>query len=247
MSSPTEKYVYGVALADLRLPRCRGIGGGKVSLLADGPLAAVVGDVEPPVIAGKDELSAHARVLQSVLERGPVLPMRFGMMVPDEQGVRDELLGPFTVELLEQLHALEGSVELHLRASYEERALMSEVIAADPRIGELSAALRGQSSDATYYLRIELGQRVAEEAGRVAARDRDQILSELEPLCTAVSAGETQHELIACDAAFLIERAAIDDFDHTVDELGRRNDGRLRFSYSGPHPPYNFVELPVQV
>jgi hypothetical protein len=137
-------------------------------------------------------------------------------------------------------------VELHLRASYEEPALMSEVVAADPQIAALSRRLRGQSRDATYYAQIELGQRVAERAAAAAAADREAILSELEPLCVAVSVGEEQHERIACDAAFLVEEPALERFDRAVDELGRRNHGRLRFSYTGPHPPYNFVELPAR-
>jgi hypothetical protein len=246
LTTSSEKYVYGVVTPATVLPRVKGIGGGRLSLVKGGAVAAVVSAVSPPVRAGKKEMQTHAKVLQSVLERGPVLPMRFGMVMPAE-GVAQELLEPFEEDLVEQLNELAGTIEVHLRATYEEEALMSEVVKADSQIAALRSRLRGQSPDATYYAQIDLGQRVAQGVEAAAARDRDEILRALEPLSVAVSVGEPQHERVACDAAFLLDRAALDNFDRAVDELGRRGDGRLRFSYSGPHPPYSFVELPVQV
>jgi len=246
VTAAREKYVYGVVAPGTSLPRAKGVGGGGLKLIEGGSVAAVVSDVTPPVRAGKQELQTHSRVLQRVLERGPVLPMRFGMVMAAED-VSRELLEPFEEDLSEQLGELAGAIELHLRATYEEQALMSEVVAADPQIAALRDRLKGQPPDATYYAQIDLGQRVAQGVEGAAARDRDEILRALEPLSIAVSVGDPQHERVACDAAFLVEQAAMGEFDRAVDELGRRGEGRLRFSYSGPHPPYSFVELPAQV
>jgi gas vesicle protein GvpL/GvpF len=247
VSKSSESYVYGVSLPEASPPKAKGIGGRKLRLVDAGPLAAIVSDATPPVRAGRQELAAHARVLQRALGNGPVLPMRFGVVMPGDDAVREELLEPFREVLIEQLGELEGTVELHLRATYDEPALMKEVLAGDRRIAALSRSLRGQSPDATYYEQIELGERVAQAVEDAAARDRAALLGELEPLCLAVSVGDPQHEQVACDAAFLVEDARLAEFDRAVDELGLRHDGRIRFTYTGPHPPYNFVELPAQV
>jgi hypothetical protein len=247
VAKATESYVYGVTLPGAAMPKGKGIGGRGLRLVEAGELAAIVSDATPPVRAGRNELATHARVLQRALENGPVLPMRFGVVMPDDDEIREQLLDPFREVLAEQLLELDGTVELHLRATYDEPALMREVVEGDPRIAALSSSLRDSSRDATYYAQIELGERVAQAVESAAARDRAALLGELEPLCLAFSLGEAQHEQVACDAAFLVEQARLGDFDRAVDELGRRNDGRIRFTYTGPHPPYNFVELPAQV
>jgi hypothetical protein len=242
-----ESYVYGVGLSVAPVPKAKGIGGRRLRVVESGELAAIVSNTTPPVRAGRAELSAHARVLQRALENGPVLPMRFGVVMPGDDEVRDELLEPFQEVLAEQLGELDGTVELHLRATYDEPALMREVVEGDPRIASLSRSLRDQSADATYYAQIELGERVAQAVEGAAARDRSELLGELEPLSLAVSVGEPPSEQVACDAAFLVEQVRLGDFDRAVDELGRRHHGRIRFAYTGPHPAYNFVELPAQV
>jgi hypothetical protein len=239
--------VYGVTTADVALPRSKGVGGRRLQAVAFGDLAGVVSDVSPPLRAGKDELIAHARVLQAIQERATVLPMRFGVVMPDEDAVREQLLAPFEDELLAQLQALEGKVELHLRGVYDEAAVMREVVAANARVASISEAVRGKPAEATYYERIELGQEVARAVEGLAMQDTAEVLEVLEPLYVAAYANETQVERVACDIAFLIDLESLAAFDEAVDELGRRHQGRLGFSYSGPHPPYTFVQLPVQV
>ena len=247
MSTSNESYVYGVSLPGAPVPKGKGIGGRKLRLVEADELAAIVSDTVPPVRAGKEELTTHARVLQRALENGPVLPMRFGVVMPGDEAIREELLDPYREVLAEQLGELRGAVELHLRATYDEQALMRQVVAGDRRIAALSRELRGQPSDATYYAQIELGERIAQAVDAASARDRTAILDALEPLCLAISVSDPAHEQVACDAAFLVEEERMPEFDRAVDELGRLGDGRIRFTYTGPHPAYNFVELPAQV
>jgi hypothetical protein len=240
-------YVYGVVEPGTAAPRTRGIGGRRVTLVQGDGLAALAGAVPCEELKpGSAELTAHARVLERALGHGPVLPMRFGVVMPDEDAVVAQLLEPFREDLLAQLRSLRGKVELHLRAIYEERALMAAVVAAEPRIAARGQALRDTDPDATYYERIELGQLVAGAVERIRVQDEAAILDALAPLAVAYSASEAANERVAADLAFLVEEDALGRFDAAVDDLGRRNDGRIRLRYVGPRPAYSFVELPVE-
>ena len=96
-----------------------------------------------------------------------------------------------------------------------------------------------------YYERIELGQKVARAVEQAAIVDLSAIVDALEPLAVAVQVGEPDHEHVAANVSFLVEDAQIPAFDQAVDALGRQNAGRLTFKYTGPLPPYSFVELPA--
>jgi hypothetical protein len=245
----TAQYVYGVVPAGVAAPSRRGIANKPLHTLAAEDIAAIVseapsGDAE--MRAGREELTAHAAVLESALKKGPVLPLRFGLVMANAESVRDDLLDRYHDDLARQLEELEGKAELRLRAMYEEGTLMAEVVQARPDIGNRSEVLRDRPPEASYYERIELGQLVAEAIDRIRAQDTAAIMDVLEPLGVAWDLGSPDHEHLALQASFLVETDQIAAFDEAVDDLGRKNAGRLRFKYTGPLPPYSFVELPAE-
>jgi Gas vesicle synthesis protein GvpL/GvpF len=225
-------------------PSAAGIGGAQVQLIRETEIAAIVSDIDSRHLElGREAMTAHARVLEDAVAAGTVLPMRFGVVMADEDAVRRQLLDGHGRELRAQLEELSGKVELRLRATYEEDRLMREAVARDPEILRLRDSLRGMPEDATYYARIQLGELVAAAVQRNRQADADEILGELSPLAVAVEAGEPGHERVALNASFLVERDRIAEFDKRVDEIGRAQAGRMRFKYTGPLPPHSFVQL----
>ena len=49
------------------------------------------------------------------------------------------------------------------------------------------------------------------------------------------------------NAAFLVERARSEEFDEVVREVSHRYDDLLTFKYTGPWPPYNFVNIKLKL
>lgn len=238
------KYVYGVVAADAPRPAGQGIDGAEVTLIADDDLAALVSDLdgEEPAL-GREAIAAHASVLERALAAGTVLPMRFGVVMDDEAAVREHLLTRHRDELRDQLTALAGKVELKLRATYDEPRLMREIVTENEDIARLRASLQGAPADATYYARIELGERVAAAVDRHRAADSEAIVGALEPLALATRVADVDHERVVVNASFLVPREAIDQFDAAVDRVGRAYGERIRFKYTGPLPPHSFVRL----
>src|SRR5919201_3578878 len=152
MASPQEtaaKYVYGVVRARRgSRPRLAGIYDKPVKVVARDGLGALVSDVpDGPIDAGRDELLAHSHVLERALERGVVLPMRFGVVMPSEQAVREALLAAHEAELRTQLDEMEGKVELNVKAIYEEQTILREVLAENPEVAELRRLLEGKPEE----------------------------------------------------------------------------------------------------
>ncbi|PYP62959.1 MAG: gas vesicle protein GvpF, partial [Gemmatimonadetes bacterium] len=49
------------------------------------------------------------------------------------------------------------------------------------------------------------------------------------------------------NAAFLVDRAQEQAFDERVKETSRKYEELLTFKYSGPWPPYNFVNIKLKL
>lgn len=244
MADAQTTYVYGVLDPVVAPPDTTGIGGAPLRTVESNGLAALVSELPGEELTfGREELATHARVLEAAIEGGTVLPMRFGVVMEGEQEVRERLLDRHHDELRDQLQELVGKVELRVRATYEERPLMQEIVAEDPEVAQVRDQLKGVPTDASYYARIRLGELVATAVERKREGDTDEILNLLEPLALATRLAEPSHERLVFEASFLVERDRMPEFDQTVDDVGRRQSSRMRLKYTGPLPPHSFVRL----
>jgi hypothetical protein len=243
----TAKYVYGVIPSEgASPPEGAGVEDATVSVLAHGGVAALTSDVPADFTeAGRAELLAHSRVLEEAMRGSVVLPMRFGVVLPDEQTVHERLLAPYGEELEGQLRAMEGKVEVTIKGIYDEEAILREVLAEDREIAGLKAAIQGKPEAATYFERIRLGELVAAALDERRAAVGPRIIDRLAPLAVDVRVGEPVHERMAVNASFLVERSRLDQFDLVVDQIGAEQAGRIQLKYTGPLPPHSFVELGI--
>jgi hypothetical protein len=242
------QYIYGIVEASARAPRGRGIGRAPLRLLAGEDAAALVSEIrDEHVRLGRDEVLLHARVLERALERGPVLPMRFGVVMSGPEEVRTRLLDEHGPELREQLAELAGKVEMRIRAVYEEESLLRDVVREDADIASLRQAIHGRSDEATYYGRIRLGELVAAAVERRREHDAETIVGALRPVALAAEIGDFAHERVVVQASFLVERRRLAEFDEILEDVASGYGGRIRFKCMGPLPPHSFVQLAERV
>lgn len=241
-------YVYGIVEPSARTPRGKGVHGARVTLVRSEEVAVLVSDIgDGEVRLGREEVLVHSRVLEHAFANGTVLPMRFGIVMSSQEEIRSRLVDEYSAELREQLTELEGKVEIRIRATYDEEALMREVVRADQRIGSLRRALQGRPDNATYYERIRLGELVAGAVERRREQDAHAILDALAGVALAVAPTDTTHERIVFQASFLVERTRLAEFDQILDDVASRYGGLIRFKYTGPLPAHSFVELAERV
>jgi hypothetical protein len=248
MTRDGEAYVYGIVRAGAaRTLPDSGVEGRPVTLVESGRLGALVSDApDGPVKANRRNLLAHTEVLQQAVESGCVLPMRFGVVMPGRDAVAGELLDAHEEALLAQLDAFEDLVELDLKVLCPEDVLLRSIVAEQPELAELREKLRDRPADATYFDRIRLGELVA---GAVAARrERVQahVLGRLQALAVAAEAGEPAHEHMLANVAFLVARGEVSRFDEAAEGLARELGPDIRCKYTGPLPPFHFVETAAE-
>ena len=126
----------------------------------DDVAALVSGVPDPEVIGLPAEVRAHAAVLDAVAQAGPVLPMRFGTVVPDVDALREALAPDGMARLQEELDRLGDAVQYTLTVRYRQEAVIAELVEEQPEIRRLREATAGAAPDAAYYERIRLGELV---------------------------------------------------------------------------------------
>jgi Gas vesicle synthesis protein GvpL/GvpF len=236
-------YVYGLVGAETELPDdLTGLGpSGRVSTIAHRRIAAIVSDV--PVdrpLGTRDDLLAHEAVVDTVAATTAVLPMRFPAVV-EEKGVVEELLGPHHDHFVAVLGELEGRLQFTLKGRYEQEAVLRELIEADPEIRALQEKVRELPEDASYYDRVRLGELVVAALQERREDEAAQMLRRLEPFAVQVVANQPGQPDDVVNAAFLIDRERVKEFDDAVEDLGRDLAGRVRLRLLGPLAPYDFV------
>lgn len=237
-------YIYGVIEAATGAPEVAGIDDQPLRMITHQHLAAIVSELpESRLQLGRRQLQVHGEVLQRAMQRGTVLPMRFGVIMEGAEEITRELLTPHAGGLTHQLSHLQGKVELRLRAMYEEAPLMREAVQGNPEITRLRRMLSSLGERAGEYGRIRLAELVGDAVERMRSRDAIEILSRLQPLAQATATSEPSLESMALSACFLVEAAEVNRFTRAVNQLRRRQAGRLRLHYSDPLPPYSFVRL----
>ena len=248
-STAGGELVYGVVRAETSMAGApAGFGGAPVRAVAHGDVAALVSSVgEGDLRATRRDLVSHSAVLEHVLAEGPVLPVRFGTVLRDEEAVVTELLEPHAGELEALLARFEARVELRVKAFSVEEEVLREVVRSNPGIARLRESVRELPEAASYAHRLRLGEAVARAVEAERAADADAILGRLRPLSENVVVEREPASGLVLAASFLVARRGIDEFDAAMNELAERFDGRIRFKYLGPLPPHSFVSLPGAV
>lgn len=231
-------YVYAIIRAGRPLPTdtC-GVGSPAAPLrtIQQGRAAAVVSDAPPKLRARRRDLLAHQNLLLRLSDQGPVLPMRFGMVAPDEETVRGQLAAGEANHMAALEHLSDG-VEVNVKAFPAHNALRS-LLADDKKLRRLrDEALRRPG----YEANLRLGEAVAAALESRAAEAGRGLLRELTPRARAVASGP---EVQGCvlNMSFLVNRGDNDDFRSAAERFAETHCERVELRLAGPLPCYSFV------
>jgi hypothetical protein len=234
-------YVYAITSAEhpLRLKGVKGVGdpAGELRALGTQALSAVVSDAPVGLRAKRRDLAAHQGVLERLLADGAVLPMRFGLVAPNDEQVLTALDNQRDA-FLERLQELDGCVEFNLKASRDEDALLREILAESEEVRRLNEFTR-EHPDA-HDQKVALGELLSAEIDSRNLAEAQRIVAQLESLVVQHRAAEQQDSNFL-NVSFLVKRGDAESFSRAVWEEAERRGAAYSLSLYGPLPPYSFV------
>jgi hypothetical protein len=245
--SDVAQYLY--CIVRCREPRTfdtLGMGerGDVVHTINHGELAVVASDSPHPRYDNtRRNMMAHMRVLDEVMSEYTVLPIRFDCVAPNPRMIREQLLTARDKELVSMLDAMEGRIEMGLKAFWYEDIVFQEIVQKNPTIRRMRDGLAGRSLEETYYDRIRLGELVEAEVKARRGQDAEFLLERLRPVAEKTQVNATIADHMVLNAAFLVTREREQAFNAAVRALDEQLGGRLLIKCVGPVAPYNFVNV----
>lgn len=233
-------YVYGIVPQATDLPSHLAADG-KLTVLGHKRVGAVVSRLDGRLAAGPDEVRRHAEVLNGLVLNAPVLPLRFGTVLPDRDAVVTGMLATAHDEFAAALDELAGRAQFTVRARYVMDAVLREVRAEDPAIRRLSDELRDCHGEAYQPERVRLGELVAEAIDAKREADAAELMETLSPYAAAVRWQALPGDDGIVDAPFLVEYESQAGFENAAEGIAKRWHERARVRLIGPLAPYDFV------
>lgn len=210
-------------------------------------LAAVVSDT-PLVVYDptRENVLCHEHVNELVMEEFTVLPMSFGTLFRTREDIIELLKSTFDA-LKDVLQKMKGKIEFGLKVTWDKPRVLAEIERESEEIRKLKEEIDSARSTSTYFGRMQLGRLVDAALSERADLYVEAIYAALRDCAIASRSNKPIGENMIMNAAFLVERGRSDAFDKAIDEIAKRHEGTLHFKYTGPWPPYNFVNIRLKL
>lgn len=252
VESPDEanegKYVYCIIKSERPLAfGALGIGTepAQVQTVIYRDLAAVVSStslvVQDPT---RDNVLAHQRVNETVMQHHTVIPMSFGTVFKTDDDIMELLRSAYDA-FSDVLNKMQDKFEFGLKVLWDRDQIMNEIEAEDEDIRRLKGEISTQKGS-TYFARMQYGRLIDAALQARSERYVAEIFEALRDVSVASRSNKPIGDRMIMNAAFLVGRAAENAFDSRVKDIGSRYD-KLTFKYTGPWPPYNFVNIRLKL
>lgn len=216
-----------------------------VHTITYGDVSAVVS--EAPILdydPTRKNLMAHQEVILKVMGKYTVLPVAFGTVARNKNDVT-AVINANHNQFLKNISYLKDKVELGLRVTWNKDYFNIDI--EDEAIKLLKNKISGRPEKEVFTEKIQLGKMVEASIGNKREEYTMKIYKPLEMLAAESKQKITVPIKTVFNAYFLVEKVKEASFDSDVEKLRQQYEGKLTFYYTGPWPPYNFINMKLEL
>ncbi|NQT54341.1 GvpL/GvpF family gas vesicle protein [bacterium] len=196
---------------------------------------------------------AHQRVMEHVMEQGhTVLPVKFDTIAEAKNGagpeerIVEQVLAKRFEELSSLLALMSTRVEMGVKALWrDKKTVFREIVDSDDEIKRLRRKLVSQQGEASFGLRVKLGELVKNALGAKKEREQKELRDAVRDLVVDLHTNKTFGDQMFANLALLLDKSRVEALDRKLDELADAAPERIGLRYVGPVPPSDFIELAI--
>jgi hypothetical protein len=208
-------------------------------------LAAVVSDVPiGPLDSTRENVLAHEHVNETVMREHTVIPMSFGTIFKTREDAL-ELLRSAHDAFDDVLSKMANKLEFGLKVLWDRDAVIAEIEEEDEDVRRLRNEIASQKGS-TYFARMQYGRLLETALQSRSERYVSGILENLRASAVAARINKPIGDKMILNGAFLVSRDNEAAFDQCIKHVAAQHE-KLTFKYTGPWPPYNFVNIRLKL
>ena len=186
-------------------------------------------------------LVKHQQVIERLIQLCPLLPVKFGTVLPSEAHVTG-LLAQGAGLFRNALQAFSGLVQMELVVLWKLQEVMQE-IAGEKSIVEMKAKALAPDGEPTVADRIAIGRKVQEilEDRRVALQEH--LIASVRHTVRDIAVNPIMDGSMVANLALLVDKSSCEMLEQQLDDFDKEFEGRLHVRYVGPLPPYSFATV----
>ena len=235
-------YIYAVMDSEREFTApLLGLDGSPVGIIACGGMSAAFSNLERSGSRlGPDDALVHEAVVEKLMTIATVLPFRFGTLFVSQKEVLIMMVEHVT-EFRENLTRLRHKAEFGLKVLWPAEVVQREILGSFPH--DTSGGHCLSNSAAGKYMAERLG---AFRINQLIEAEADRRIAEIDGRFSRWVVEKKLERLLTPNlllkAVYLVEADRQEEFKQAYADM-QREAGNLRYLFSGPWPPYNFVRM----
>jgi hypothetical protein len=189
----------------------------------------------------------HETVAEYVAKRASVIPLRFGTIYLERNGI-EQMLTEKSRELEEIIEHLRGREEWGVNVYCDRAVLLTSITSVSPVLRELAERAAQAPPGQSYLMQKKIDTLRVDEARTAVNRIVDQIEAKLREQTDdarrlrILKVETTEHGELKAKFAFLVKRSSFEEFRDAAEHLAQEHQpAGVRLELTGPWPVYNFV------
>jgi hypothetical protein len=208
-------------------------------------MAAVVSDVPmEPLDSTRENVLGHERVNEIVMRDHTVIPMSFGTIFKTRDDILELLRSAYDA-FNDVLNKMQDKLEFGLKVLWDRDDMVRVIETEDEDIHRLKNEISSQKGS-TYFARMQYGRLIDGALQARSERYVAELLNKLRDVSVASRINRAIGDKMIMNAAFLVQREQEPAFDRRIKQIASQFD-KLTFKYTGPWPPYNFVNIRLKL
>jgi hypothetical protein len=173
-----------------------------------------------------------------------VIPMSFGTIFKTRDDIVELLRSAYDA-FADVLAKMQDKLEFGLKVLWDRDEIVRQIEQEDEDIHRLKTEISSQKGS-TYFARMQYGRLIDGALQQRSERYVAEFLQRLRDVSVASRVNRAIGDKMIMHAAFLVQRDQEPAFDRRIKEIASTFD-KLTFKYTGPWPPYNFVNIRLKL
>ncbi|MFA8436672.1 MAG: GvpL/GvpF family gas vesicle protein [Marinifilaceae bacterium] len=189
----------------------------------------------------------HQKTIENVMKIGfsGIIPLRLGTFSASREEVKVILERGYDL-INEIAQKARNLIEVDITSSWMNFPKLLQTISQDPEILKQKEEIVSKKSSVTQADQLKLGLMVKNKIDEEKEKCAKSILNFLQPFTVDYKSHEVMNDEMVTNTAFMVEKARLDDFDTTLEQLDEAFNGEMNFKYIGPLPCYSFYTLEIK-